>query len=328
MRKSLTLATTLVLLSTVLLFAQSEPEAVSSGSSIDWFQVLVVIGYLGGVFVILPIVIYTNLKEKLIAIGDDTQGEVQLIPGLSKDDRNNRAWQILDGIEQKLTPYETEEGDEMITITNGKQARFMKKGLDYINVNLMPTNPEIIDRVSEFASVYEDRTQRAFTGSTWIMVSSAAVGVLFFLTGGISTFLFIHFFGLLFYYLASRTTFYALEKRMDSFSGKGFIGTVMSGLLIGNGYKYYIKHSDGSRSRDWETEGQMAVIGFFFMAVAALFLGIFTALLGIINALLNYWSSYIIPFVSEDGWYENNFDPSAITKKPESIKEELELEEV
>jgi hypothetical protein len=326
MLKSLTLAASLVLLSTVLLFAQSEPEAVSSGKAIDWFEVLIVIGYLGGVFVILPIVVYTNLKEKLIDIGDDNQDKAQLIPSLSEEDRNNRAQQILDGIEQKLTPYKTEEGDEMITITNGKQARFMKKGLDYISVKLLPTNPEIIDRINEFKNVYNDRTQRAFTGSTWVMLSSAGVGVLFFLTGGISTFLFIHFFGLLFYYLASRTTFYALEKRMDSLNGRGVIGSVMSAIFIGNGYKYYRKHSDGSRSRDWETEGQMAIIGFFFMAVAALFLGIFTALLGIINALLNYWSSYIIPFVSDENWYENNFDSLIVNKKPNIAKDELELE--
>ena len=115
---------------------------------------------------------------------------------------------------------------------------------------------------------------------------------------------------------------------MDLFGGKGLIGSVMSGLMIGNGYKYYIKHSDGSRTRDWESEGQMAVIGLLFMAVAALFLGLFTALLGMLNALLNYWNSYILPFKSDEGWYEENFDVSIKSNKSKVIKEEdLELEE-
>ncbi len=85
-------------------------------------------------------------------------------------------------------------------------------GLDYINKYLLPTNTDIIERIKVFSDVYADRTRRAFTGSKWIIGCSAAVGVLFVWSGGITTFIFIHFLGLLFYILSSRTSFYTIEK--------------------------------------------------------------------------------------------------------------------
>ena len=309
MRKHLILIAVLLLLSCVSLFATGDSDAAASGQGIDWFELLIVTGYLLGVFVLLPMVIYTNLKEKLFIPSSDNQEEIQPIESISKDERNNRAALILESIEKKLTSFQSEDGEDMVTITSGKQSKFMKRGLDYINKKLVPTNTELIERINEFTAVYEDRARRAFTGSKWIIVCSAGVGVLFFLTGGISTFIFIHFLGLLFYILSSRTTFYSIEKRMEYFGGgTGIIGSIMSGLFLGNGTKYYLKHSDGSRTRDWETEGQMAIIGLVIMLFIALILGLFAALLGVMNFILNYSTSFLLPFKSDDDWYSKNFN--------------------
>ena len=307
MQKRIVFILILILQSSLLLFAQDKTDVSSSGS-IDWFEVIILTGYLLGVFVLLPIVLFTNMKEKLFNANSDENEEVKVIDSLSEEDRNKRASQILDKIEDQLTPYQTEEGDNMLTITSGKQARFMKQGLDYINKNLVPTDEDVINRVTEFSEVYKDRTKRAFTGSKWIIGASTAVGALFLYSAGISTFIFIHFLGLLFYILSSRTAFYTIEKRMERFGGgTGVLGSIMTGLFLGNGVKYYIKDSSGYRKRDWETEGQMAIIGLVIMIFVALLLGIFTAFLGVINTVLNYSTSFILPFVSNDNWYENNF---------------------
>ncbi|NOQ27841.1 MAG: hypothetical protein GQ564_20965 [Bacteroidales bacterium] len=284
---------------------QTEPTT-STGGGIDWFELIAIIGYLGGVFILLPIVIYTNLKEKLFIQSDDTPSEI--LNNLSQTERNNRSSIILEEIGKKLSPYKDENGIDLITITNGSQARFMKHGLDYINKNLCPDDPEILERVSEFTIVYNDRTRRAFTGSNWIIFCGIGIGALMLFTGGISTFIFIHALGLLFYILSSRTTFYGIEKRMNYFSGSGMISSVMTGLFLGNGVKHYVKEGGGSWKRDWETEGQMAIIGLLFMFVIAMFLGFLAAFLGVINFIFNYSRSFTLPFKSNNDWYESKFN--------------------
>ena len=292
--------------SNIFLFAQTDVEPSSSGG-IDWFQLIITVGYLLGVFVLLPIVIYTNMKEKLFDSSADGAENVKVLEGLSEEERNERASQILIKIEENLTSFKAEDGTDMVTITKGKQAMFMKQGLDYINKYLLPTDTGVIERVKVFSDVYADRTRRAFTGSKWIIGCSAAVGILFVWAGGITTFIFIHFLGLLFYILSSRTTFYTIEKRMSRFGGStGLLGKILTGLFIGNGVKYYVKSGGGSWKRDWQTEGEMALFGLILMIFVALLLGIFAAFLGVINTFLNYSTSYIIPFKSDNDWYEKN----------------------
>jgi hypothetical protein len=307
MRKKSILTLLTILLSSILLFAQTEAEPSSSGG-IDWFQLTITVGYLLGVFVLLPIVIYTNMKEKLFDSSVDGAENVKIIEGLSEEERNERAAQILEKIEENLTAYKAEDGTDMVTITKGKQARFMKQGLDYINKNLLPTDSTVLERVKVFSDVYADRTRRAFTGSKWIIGCSAAVGILFVWTAGISTFIFIHFLGLLFYILSSRTAFYTIEKRMSRFGGNsGILGKILTGLFIGNGVKYYVSQGGGPWKRDWQTEGEMALFGLLLMIFVAFLLGIFAAFLGVINTFLNYSTSYLIPFMPNNDWYEKNF---------------------
>ncbi|MBU0473536.1 MAG: hypothetical protein KKF62_05185 [Bacteroidetes bacterium] len=312
MRKnSLLVVFILLLFSCLTIYAQVEPTETSSGGGIDWFELIIITGYLLGVFILLPIVVYTNLKEKLFSPTNENSEEVQIIENLSEEERNNRAVSILEKIEEKLTPFTADNGENMITITSGKQARFVKEGLDYINKQLVPTNADVIARVEEFSTVYADRTQRAFTGSNWVIGCSLGVGILFFMTAGISTFIFIHFLGLVFYFLSSRTTMYTLEKRMKILGRSGgMISSILSGLFIGNGVKYYVKNSSGYVSRDWETEGQMAIIGLVILLIAAMILGFFAAFLGVINALLNYSTSYLLPIKPKGDWFETNISLS------------------
>jgi len=101
---------------------------------------------------------------------------------------------------------------------------------------------------------------------------------------------------------------YTLEIRMKYFGRSGgIIGSILSGLFVGNGVKYYVKNSSGYVKRDWETEGQMAIFGLVLLFIAAMILGFFAAFLGVINALLNYSTSYLLPFKPKVDWFETNF---------------------
>ncbi|MDY0348615.1 MAG: hypothetical protein RBR13_07270 [Tenuifilaceae bacterium] len=283
-------------------------EKSKENKGVDWFEMIILVGYFGGVLVLLPIVIYINRKEKLFVPNSSNQNQISIIEDLTEEQRNQKAKEILEQIDTRLTSFKGDDGSDRITITKGSQAKFMKFGLDYINKKLSPTDQTLVERINEFSNVYNDRTKRAFTGSNWVIGCSVALAILFFFTGGISAFLFIHLLGLVFYFLSSRTTFYGIEKRMKYFGGgSGLIGGLMTGLFLGNGVKYYIKESSGSRKRDWETEGQMALMGIVLLLIAAMVLGFFTAFLGVINFVINYSNSLTLPFKTEEKWYDENF---------------------
>ncbi|MCD4692864.1 MAG: hypothetical protein K8R79_08120 [Calditrichales bacterium] len=287
--------------------ASTAPDSGLSGG--DIFEFLLVAGYIVGVFVLLPWVIYTNMKEKLTVMDTGSTGGAVPDSGLSEDERNNRAAMILDEIEKKLTPFE-EEGEDLVTITKGSQARFIKRGIEYIQQKLQPTDPKIIARMNEFITVYEDRTKRVFTGSKWIIGCAVGLGIFMVYIGGISTFIFIHTLGIVFYILSSRTPMYILEKRMNLFGGGGsIVGAIFGGLFIGAGAKHYNIYSDGRKERDYSSEFTGGAVYFLLIAVVAMFMGFMAAALGVVNFLMNYMNNALIPGKPES-WYEKTFTTS------------------
>lgn len=299
---------------TILANQGASADQATSGGGIDYFEVAILAGYIIGVLVLLPLVIYSNLKESIFN-GDDS--ELSVRTDLSEFERNAFSTQILEEIEQKLTPFQADDGSEMITITKGSQARFVKRGLDYIKKYLAPTDVLINQRVNEFERVYSDRAKRVFTGSWWVIISSVAIGVLIFMSTGLTAFIVIHALGVLFYVLSSRTTIYGIEKRMKRISFlPGFVGGAMTSLFLGNGTKYYMKSGSGPWKRDWETEGQMAIMGLFIMFVISMFLGFLASLLGVVNFIFNYSTSFVVPFRSEQRWFEEHIPQSINEMEP------------
>ena len=154
MKKKIILAAIAAAIPAITVFAQDSLQVAnegSSGSGMDPFEIVIVAGYLIGVLVLLPIVVYTNLKEGLFDPEIVEPGAP--VSDLSEEERNDASAEILERIEEKLTPFKAEDGSEMVTITKGGQAKFMKRGLDYINKKLQPTDPLIKARVNEFTEV-------------------------------------------------------------------------------------------------------------------------------------------------------------------------------
>ncbi len=311
---------TLMLLFSSSLFAVQDPATTNSGlSGGDIFEFVVIAGYLIGVFVLLPWIIYTNTAEKLDLNETSVPSDIPPDPALSEMERNSRAARILDETTQKLTPFQ-EDGELLMTITKGSQARFVKKGIDYIREHLQPTDPDIMDRMNELVAVYQDRTQRLFTGSKWIIGCAIGMGILFVWTGGISTFVFIHALGIAFYILSSRTPLYILEKRMNLFGGGGaIVGAIFGAFFIGAAAKHYNVYSDGRKERDYSSEFTGGAVYSLFIAVAAMFLGFLVAALGVVNFLMNYMNNAVMPTKTE-AWYEKNF-PANLPEKTEPTAE-------
>lgn len=291
--------------------AEAASDSSGSSSGPDIFELVIIGAYLLGVFLLLPLVIFTNLNEK-IKTYDPNKDDSLEIQQLSEEERNQKAIEILERIEERLSFFTADDGTEMVTITKGKQARFMKRGLDYINVYLQPTDEEVLARVDEFTSVYNDRTSRSFTGSKWII--GAAAGILVFM--GIieismlwSSFALIHLLGLVFYILSSRTPKYAIEKRENAFGTKklGIAGGVFAALFAGFATREYVSVNGGPWRRDYEGEFSSGMVILFIIIVVAILVAFLVALFGIINFVMNYSTSFLLPFKTTKGWYEKNF---------------------
>ncbi|MBN1924973.1 MAG: hypothetical protein JW798_03990 [Prolixibacteraceae bacterium] len=278
----------------------------------DWMEIILGGSYLIGVFVLFPLVVYTNLKEGLFDRIKGNTANIKTRIDLSIEERNKISAEILEKIEAQLSSYKADDGAEMVTITKGKQARFMKRGLDYINTRLCPTEQEILNRADEFTEVYKDRTKREFTGSKWIL--GCAIGILVFM--GIvdihillSSFTVIQIIGITFYYLSSRTPRYLLEKRMKWIGGKGtgVVAAILSALFAGMAAKHYVSINGGAWQRDHGSELTSSGITLIILFVVAMFVGFMVALFGILNFILNYSTSFLNPLKTLDKWYEEDY---------------------
>lgn len=278
--------------------------------STDWFSLIIAIGYLVGVFVLLPIVIYTNHQEKIFSAAENPE-KMEVIDA-TEEERNQKAAVMLEKIEAKMGRYTNEEdGEEYITITSGAQSRYTKFGLDYINQHLDPSDADTKARVAELTDVYNKRTKRSFTGSKYII--GAAIGIVVLMgvidwTMLFSFFMLLHVAGLIFYYLSSRTPVYALEKRLKTFGSKrlGIAGGVLAGLFAGFGAKSFVSVNGGAWQRDYETEGSNAMVLLLIIVFVALIIAFMVAVFGVINFVINYSTSFLLPNQNAKKWYEKN----------------------
>ncbi len=305
-RKSLILLLLFLCLSIALLATEAAGTQEVKKPPIDWFSLLLLIGYLGGTIVILPIVIYTNLNEGLKAIAPSGTALPEDL-NLTEEERNNRAFTIVKKMEGKLTKFTDEEGSERVIINHGWQARFVKKSLDYINTRLMPTDPDILEAVTSHAEHYKARVKRIFGGSYLIIACSVGVGI-FITYQSMWTFLILHVLGLVLYILASKIPTYAVERRAKRVSGGGILAGVFAGLFAGAATKHYIKHGSGPWERDGSAELTNSLGMLAFMVILAMIVGFFTAFLGVVNFLINYSTSFLTPLAKADEkWFEKTF---------------------
>ena len=289
-------------------------EEAEQGSNFSWFNFIVAFSYIVGIFILFPLVIYTNLNEKIIA---PASSDEHIREDITPEEREGLAEEILAEMESRLTDItEPEDDQQYYTITKGRQARFVKRGLDYIHTRLAPNNEDVISQAASFEELYKNRVDRKYTGSNLLL--GCALGLLVFmalmdLSFLLTPFAWIHMSGIVFYFLSSRAPVYALEKR-EQYLGStklGFIGTIVKpiigALIAGFSIKHYVSVNGGPWERDHDSEFSNSAFLIALIAIIMLVLGFFIAFFGILNFVINYATSALIPFRSLDKWYSEHF---------------------
>jgi hypothetical protein len=260
----------------------------------DLLELLMVVGYTIGVFVLLPLVILTNIAERTVPQAPVAEG---ITPGEEFTDDDTQARDMMDQLADELPDAENEDGTTYKTITSGSQARKARNVLVEIGKNLHLTNTGVLEQFDALRELYQVRSRRVYTGSFWVLACAAAILVLFYYSGpgGIDAFMVIHLLGMIFYTLASRAPVYLLEKRSHRLSTGGLMGAVIGGVLFSS-TRYYNVYSDGHKERNYEQEAGNTLFGFLLMAVFVIFCGFLIGVFGVISFIMNYSTSIQLPF--------------------------------
>ncbi len=104
-------------------YAQEVAETAEKTSGGMPWEEIIFGTFLLATILFVPMVIYTNIKEKLNLEPDESDP----LQALSDEERNERAMFILDEVDQKLTHFESEEGEDMITIEKWCTSKIFKK---------------------------------------------------------------------------------------------------------------------------------------------------------------------------------------------------------
>jgi hypothetical protein len=280
---------------------KSTPTSGSKSSSegfgfFDLLELLMVVGYLAGVFVLLPLVVLTNIAERTVPRAPVAEG---ITPGEDFTDDDMQARDMMDSLANELPDAEDEDGSTYKTITSGSQVRKARNVLVEISKNLHLTNAGVLGQFDALRELYQVRSRRVYTGSFWVLACAAIMLVLFYFSGpgGIQTFMVIHLLGMIFYTLASRTPIYLLEKRTSRLSAGGFMGAIIGGVLFSNtSTRYYNVYSDGHKERNYEHEAGSTIFGFILLAVLVIFCGFLIGVFGVISFIMNYSTSIQLPF--------------------------------
>ncbi len=298
----------------------TKPVKPAKEKSTDWFSIIIASTFMLGLFALFPLVIFTNVKEKLNLTPKSNAEIEDFINSLSMEERNQRAYEILESIENKLSTVPGEDGSDLLTITKGSQARYVRNGLEYIATYLQPDNQELTEQMNAIKEVYDNRTERYFAGSKWILgcaIAIPVVAVFIDFSSLWSSLMLLHFCGIAFYYLASRVPAYILEKRLRIFGskGKGLVGVIMTSLFAGSATKHYVSINGGPWKRDYDEEFSSNMTFLMIATIIAFLIGVFVAIFGVINFILNYSTNFILPFKSCKQWYDKTFieQPMAIT---------------
>lgn len=272
------------------------------------------------------VIFYTNKNEKILTSDNSSYINREDSEVLTEEERNENAQKILELIEGELTMIEDEEGNSLLTITKGSQARFVKRGLDYIAVVLKPTNSNVLDRVNEMTGLYESQIKREFVGSKFILWGSIVLAIIYTIMNlSLSEWyllpLFFAIFApiIAFYYYASKAPRFIIEKRYGG--GKTNVPDILIGFLLA-GFAVspfaYFKHYmsvDGGKTweRDHNEEFSSTLFSLFlnliwkaimlfiaFILIQAIFL------FSIINVLLYYATTLLSPLNNPEKWYQKS----------------------
>jgi hypothetical protein len=242
--------------------------------------------------------------------------------GESTDEENRQCYDLMDQMVNCWTDIEYECGQELHYPKNMKEIGKARKLLVQI-IDIAPTDKKVVDTFVHYAEILKSKTDREFDGSGLLLALASGVALIILIMGiaglagggGFGVFIVAVIAAVLFflapcgiYFLACRTPGFMLEVRKNKKPSRFKFVNVVVMILFGAGIaglkanlggsdKWYKVYSDGRRERDWETEGQMAMIslaikGFILCMILVVLFMIAASV--ILWAFINYLRNYVI----------------------------------
>jgi hypothetical protein len=240
----------------------------------------------------------------------------------STDEENQQCYGLMDQMVDCWTDIEHEDGQEMHYPKNMKEIVKARKLLVQV-IDIAPTDQKVVDTFVHYAEILKSKTDRQFDGSGMLLALASGVALII-LIMGIAALIGSGYFGgfivavlaaVLFflapcgiYFLACRTPGFMLEVRQNKKPSRFKFVNVVVMILFGAGIaglkanlgendKWYKVYSDGSKERDWETEGQMAMMALAikgFIVCMILMVLFMIAMSVLFWAFINYLRNYVI----------------------------------
>ena len=241
--------------------------------------------------------------------------------GESTEEENRQCYDLMDQMVNCWTDIEQENGQDWHYPKNMKEITKARKLLIQV-VDIAPTDKKIVDNFVHYAEIVKSKTDREFDGSGMLLALASGVALIIIIMGivglaggSFGTFMMAVIAAVLFflapcgiYFLACRTPGFMLEVRKNKKPSRFKFVNVVVMILFGAGIaglkanlggndKWYKVYSNGRKERDWETEGQMAMMalaikGFILCMILMVLFMIATSV--ILWAFINYLRNYVI----------------------------------
>jgi uncharacterized membrane protein len=240
----------------------------------------------------------------------------------STNEENQQCYDLMDQMVNCWTDIEHEDGQDWHYPKNMKEIAKARKLLVQV-IDIAPTDKKVVDTFVRYAEILKSKTDREFDGSGLLLALASGVALFIIIMGiaglagggGFGVFIAAVLAAVLFflapcgiYFLACRTPGFMLEVRKSKKPSRFKFVNVVVMILFGAGIaglkadlggstKWYKVYSDGSKTRDWETEGQMAMMalaikGFILCMILVVLFLIATSV--ILWAFINYLRNYVI----------------------------------
>jgi len=240
----------------------------------------------------------------------------------SSEEENRQCYDLMDQMVNTWTDIEHENGQDWHYPKNMKEIVKARKLLVQV-IDIAPTDQKVVDSFVHYAEILKSKTDREFDGSGLLLALASGVALVLIILGIVAlaggagllgligpviaaVLLFLAPCGI--YFLACRTPGFMLEVRKNKKPSRfKFVNVVvmilfgagMAGLKanLGGNTQWFKVYADGRKERDWETEGQMALIGLAikgFIVCMILMILFMIASSVILWAFINYLRNYVI----------------------------------
>lgn len=243
--------------------------------------------------------LFYNIRKDKATLSFNKKEMASRFIDMSEERRNALAWDILSKLEEALPSATLEDGSAAIEIKSGKDARRIKRTVEYVVKRIQPTDPELLDALESKVDYHNHMMTRYFDGSTMVHILAWIVPPV----------------GLLYHYCAKRPV-YLLQH--DDEKDSSFWSSIISdtwGTKTTSNTKYTNYYTDGSKERDYGREVSETVftgiLGFILKIVMSLFwmtLGVALApISSFIKFFKNYGGNLLSPFKDQDKWFAEEY---------------------